>query len=160
MLEVVDADQLPEHWGGTQKDKDGGPYGKVCIGGKIPESYYITKEFMDASKFTSVSVQKGKSLELDYDAKAGNVLSWQFWTEGNDISFGVFRRCSGGTPEEVYPTRRVNSHMVPEYDSVICDVTGTYYLKFDNSYSWVTGKKLSFFAEVLEPDPEIYDTHL
>ena len=25
LLEVIDADQLPEHWGGTQRDPDGNP---------------------------------------------------------------------------------------------------------------------------------------
>ena len=130
------------------------------MGGKIPESYYIINSFVDMSKFTAISVPRGKSVELDYEVPAGNVLSWQFWTEGNDIGFGVYRKAAGGRMEEIQPQSRVNSHMTPEHDSINCAEEGVYCLKFDNSYSWVTGKQLSYFVEILEPDLEVYNTAL
>ena len=55
---------------------------------------------------------------------------WQFISEGNDIGFGVFYRTSegrqkAGDMEEIYPSDRVNCHMVPEEDSIVCDKVGT-----------------------------------
>ncbi len=55
---------------------------------------------------------------------------WQFLTEGNDIGFGVFyREMEGrqraGAMQEVYASERVNSHIVPEQDSLVCERSGT-----------------------------------
>ena len=33
LLEVIDADQLPVHWGGTATDDDGDPYCRSQVGG-------------------------------------------------------------------------------------------------------------------------------
>ncbi len=51
-------------------------------------------------------------------------------SEGNDIGFGVFRRTSderqkAGEMVEVVTSERVNSHMVPEDGSIVCDTPGT-----------------------------------
>ncbi len=55
---------------------------------------------------------------------------WQFMSEGNDIGFGVFRRTAderqkAGEMVEVVTSERVNSHMVPEDGSIVCDTPGT-----------------------------------
>ncbi len=51
-------------------------------------------------------------------------------SEGNDIGFGVFRRTAderqkAGEMVEVVTSERVNSHMVPEDGSIVCDTPGT-----------------------------------
>ena len=54
---------------------------------------------------------------------------WQFQTEGNDIAFGLFRRTrdsrqKAGEMEEIIPSERVNSHMIPEEGSFDCSEPG------------------------------------
>lgn len=160
LLQDIDADQLPVNWGGTKTGEDGNPY-CVNVGGKIPESYRITNTCFDMSKFTATNVPRSNSLQLEYEIKeAGFLINWQFWTDGNDIAFGVSRKGSDGKLEEVRPSARVNSHMVPEHDSITCTQPGTYILKFDNTYSWVTGKQLHYSVEVLEPDNASFSTQL
>ncbi len=61
---------------------------------------------------------------------SGLIFRWQFLTEGCDIGFGVFYKTSderqkASEMEEVYPSERVNSHMVPEDGSITCDKIGT-----------------------------------
>lgn len=55
---------------------------------------------------------------------------WNFWTEGKDIGFGIFRKTSdqkqkAAEMEEVLESKRVNSHMIPENGSFTCDEPGT-----------------------------------
>ena len=83
------------------------------------------------------SVQRDK--KTDFEKTVGDIMflylvydvsRWNFWTEGKDIGFGIFRRTSdqrqkAGDMEEVVASKRVNSHMIPEYGDIKCDVTGT-----------------------------------
>ena len=55
---------------------------------------------------------------------------WQFWTEGQDIGFGIFRRTADGRQkkgemEEIVKSERVNSHIIPEDGTMTCDTPGT-----------------------------------
>jgi len=164
VLERIDASELPVHWGGTRTDPDGDPYckSKICMGGKVPESYNVAKtNFVDMDNFTTGTVGRGSSLQINYDVNVANsILRWQFMTDDNDIGFGVFKktaeeRQNKGDMEEVVPTDRVNSHMVPEDGSVICKEPGTYVIRFDNTYSWVRSKKVQYLLEALPPDVAI-----
>lgn len=49
---------------------------------------------------------------------------WEFKTEDHDIGFGVFYKSPKGSVP-VVETSRVNSHVVAEDGSYICDKTGT-----------------------------------
>ena len=65
-----------------------------------------------------------------YNIDALSNFRWQFISEGNDLGFGVFCRTAdvrqrAGEMVEVYPSQRVNCHMVPEEDSIVCDKVGT-----------------------------------
>ncbi|KAI0234851.1 SEC14-like protein 2 [Lamellibrachia satsuma] len=168
LLEVIDADQLPVHWGGTATDPDGDPYcrSQVCMGGEIPSHHYTNHlENVDISQFTTKSLGRGSSLELEYPVQRQNtVLRWQFFTEDSDLSFSIARQSSTsageGEPqssskaeavEEIVKPCRVNSHLIPESGSLVCTIPATYIIKFDNSYSWLKSKKLSYLIEVLPP---------
>jgi hypothetical protein len=164
LLKDIDADQLPVHWGGTATDPDGDPYcrSKVCIGGTVPEKYYrknMLEENNDLSKFTSVTVQQGSTLQFDYPVTIKNsLLSWNFFTDNNDIAFGIFRRTSSDPNQQtsdmdvIVPSERVNSHVIPEAGRIQCETLGTYVVRFDNHYSWINSKKLFYLIEVVEPD--------
>jgi len=49
----------------------------MCMGGTIPEKYYrknMLEENNDLSKFASVTVQKGATLQLDFPVTVKNSL--------------------------------------------------------------------------------------
>ena len=56
---------------------------------------------------------------------------WNFWTADKDIGFGVYLRGTGEAKQkvedmvEMVANSRVNSHMVPEADSLACEILGT-----------------------------------
>lgn len=164
LLKDIDADQLPVHWGGTATDPDGDPHckSKICLGGTIPEKYYRKKmleENTDLSKYTAVTVQKGSTTQLDFPVTVKNsLLRWNFYTDNNDIGFGVYRRTSTDQKQKItdmeviVPTERVNSHVIPEAGNILCENLGTYVVHFDNAYSWLSGKKLYHLIEVVAPD--------
>ena len=127
---------------------------QICLGGKIPDKYKQSKPDVDLSKFTIQTIGRGSTLQVDTLVDApGYILQlvnpnsvfsysrkivtrvaffrrWQFWTEGQDIGFGVFRRTSAsrqkkGEMEELLKSERVNCHIIPEDGTMTCDAAGT-----------------------------------
>ncbi|GFR58752.1 SEC14-like protein 2 [Elysia marginata] len=154
LLEYIDAEELPAYLGGTKTDPDGNPKCETIInqGGEVPEKYYMnTEDESCCQHMTQVNVARGDQLSIDTQVKEpGSVLRWEFKTDGYDIGFGVFRQ-DGGEKVAVVPVERVNSHMVPEDGSYTCDLPGTYWIVFDNSFSWARGKQLFYAIEVVAP---------
>ncbi|XP_077353926.1 SEC14-like protein 2 [Festucalex cinctus] len=157
----VDAEQLPAAYGGTRTDPDGDPRCRSMInyGGTVPRSYYI-QNAVKVQYDSTASVARGAVLQLDYHVGApGSLLRWQFASDGADIGFGVFRRTAPGGQQkptamlEVVPSQRYNAHLVPEDSGITCPEPGVYVLCFDNSYSVLQSKRLSYTVEVLPPSP-------
>uniref|UniRef100_A0A8C1A8I0 SEC14-like lipid binding 7 n=1 Tax=Cyprinus carpio carpio TaxID=630221 RepID=A0A8C1A8I0_CYPCA len=145
----VDADQLPAVYGGSMTDPDGNPLCKTMLryGGIVPKSYYF------------ITISRGSSYQLDYEVLFPNcVLRWQFASEGSDIGFGLFLKTKGNETkkveamQEILPTERYNSHLVPEDGSYTCEESGIYVVRFDNTYSVLHSKKVSFTVDVLLPE--------
>ncbi|ESO91668.1 hypothetical protein LOTGIDRAFT_163396 [Lottia gigantea] len=159
LLKYIDPDQLPVYWGGTKTDPDGNPKcpSLINLGGDIPSSYFCNV-LNDLDGFTQVDIGRGSSLQLDYEITVKrSVIRYQFKTDGFDLGFGIYRRTrnkrqSAGDMAAVMASERVNSHLVPEDGSFTCKETGTYVVRFDNTYSWTRGKKLFYLIEILEPD--------
>ncbi|CAC5415888.1 SEC14-like protein 2,SEC14-like protein 4,Putative SEC14-like protein 6,SEC14-like protein 3 [Mytilus coruscus] len=159
LYKYIDKDQLPSHWGGTCVDRDGDRKcrSKICPGGVVPKEYY-RKYDLEAENLTSVDVGRGSSLQLDYTVRVPNcIIRWQFSTEGFDIGFGIYRRTKdsrqkAGEMEEIFPSQRVNSHLILEDGSIVCSKAGTYIIRFDNTYSWTRSKTIRYLIEVLEPE--------
>uniref|UniRef100_A0A8B9DKI9 SEC14-like protein 2 n=1 Tax=Anser cygnoides TaxID=8845 RepID=A0A8B9DKI9_ANSCY len=126
LQKYIDPAQIPVEYGGTLTDPDGDP--------KCPS-------------------------KVEYEILVpGCVLRWQFKSEGADVGFGVYlktkvgERQRAGDMTEVLPTQRYNAHMVPEDGSLTCSTPGIYVLRFDNTYSYIHAKKVSYSVEVLLPD--------
>nr|XP_036849336.1 SEC14-like protein 4 [Manis javanica] len=156
----ISSDQLPVEFGGTMTDPDGNPkcLTKINYGGEVPESYYLHNQVRVQHEHT-VAVGRGSSLQVEDEILfPGCVLRWQFASEGADISFGVFfktkigERQRAGEMTEVLPSQRYNAHMVPEAGSLTCHKAGVYVLRFDNTYSLMRAKKVSYTVDVLLPD--------
>uniref|UniRef100_A0A8C5CPV5 SEC14-like protein 2 n=1 Tax=Gadus morhua TaxID=8049 RepID=A0A8C5CPV5_GADMO len=153
----INKDQLPVIYGGSLTDTDGDPRCRTMInyGGPVPKSYYV-RDSLKVTYDTSVSISRGSVFDLEYNITVpGSILRWQFASDGSDIGFGVFLRCQedgDGGQRQVVPSERYNAHLVPEDQSLLCPQPGTYVLRFDNSYSILHSKRVSYNVEVLPPE--------
>ncbi|VDM16780.1 unnamed protein product [Hydatigera taeniaeformis] len=100
LLKLFNPEDLPAHYGGMMRDLDGDPKcsSRICWGGTIPESYYQIQQSLPSSStdvaegaFLLVPVSRG-SKEYFYigEAKFGDTISWEFYTESNDIAFSLW----------------------------------------------------------------------
>ncbi|XP_059532012.1 SEC14-like protein 2 isoform X1 [Myotis daubentonii] len=160
LLKYISADQVPVEYGGTMTDPDGNPKckSKLNWGGDIPKTYYVRDQLKQQYEH-SVQISRASSHQVEYEILfPGCVLRWQFTSEGSDIGFGIFlktkmgERQKAGEMTEVLPNQRYNAHLVPEDGSLTCSTPGIYVLRFDNTYSFIHAKKVSFTVEVLLPD--------
>ncbi|XP_062482073.1 SEC14-like protein 2 isoform X2 [Pezoporus occidentalis] len=156
----IDPEQIPVEYGGTLTDPDGDPKcsSKINYGGDVPQQYYVRDQLAQQYEH-SVVVNRGSSHQVEYEILfPGCVLRWQFRTEGSDVGFGVYLKTKAGERQragamtEVYPNQRYNSHLVPEDGSLTCSTPGIYVLRFDNTYSYLHAKRVSYSVEVLLPD--------
>uniref|UniRef100_A0A8C1UH67 SEC14-like protein 2 n=1 Tax=Cyprinus carpio TaxID=7962 RepID=A0A8C1UH67_CYPCA len=156
----VDADQLPAVYGGSMTDPDGDPLCKTMLryGGVVPKSYYV-RDSIKMKYDQCITISRGSSYQLDYEVLFPNcVLRWQFASEGSDIGFGLFLKTKGNETKKVeamqaiLPSERYNSHLVPEDGSYTCEEPGIYVVRFDNTYSVLHSKKVSFTVDVLLPE--------
>ncbi|XP_068191004.1 SEC14-like protein 2 [Antennarius striatus] len=164
----IDPEQLPVLYGGTLSDPDGDPRCRTMInyGGTVPRSYYI-RDSVKIQYDSSVTISRGSVFQLEYDVTApSSLLRWQFTSDGADIGFGVYRRTKEGGGQkvaemlQVLPSERYNAHLVPEDNGLTCPEPGVYVLCFDNSYSYLQSKKVSYNVEVLPPaDGEMPSLH-
>uniref|UniRef100_A0A8C7UDI3 GOLD domain-containing protein n=1 Tax=Oncorhynchus mykiss TaxID=8022 RepID=A0A8C7UDI3_ONCMY len=56
---------------------------------------------------------------------------------------------------QVLPSERYNAHMVPEDRFLTCPEPGTYVLHFDNTYSLLQLKNISYTVDVVLPDGHV-----
>ncbi|KAI7793634.1 SEC14-like protein 2 [Triplophysa rosa] len=159
----IDADQLPVIYGGSRTDTDGNPYCKTMLnyGGVVPKSYYV-RESIKVQYDQNVTVSRGSFYQLEYEVLFPNcLLRWQFASEGSDIGFGLFLKTKGNDTkkredvQEIIPIQRYNSHLVPEDGSHTCEDAGIYVVRFDNTYSVIHSKKISFTVDVLLPEGQM-----
>ncbi|KAG8455619.1 hypothetical protein GDO86_001718 [Hymenochirus boettgeri] len=160
LQKYISPEELPKCYGGTLTDPDGDPKCKLKInyGGDIPKKYYV-RDQVQQNYENNVTINRGSSQQMDYEILfPGCVLRWQFHCEGADIGFGVYRKTKAGERQkagdmvEVLPNQRYNAHLVPEDGSLTCTDPGIYVLRFDNTYSYIHAKKVSYTVEVLLPD--------
>ncbi|XP_045616077.2 SEC14-like protein 2 [Procambarus clarkii] len=160
LLEDIDADQLPQHWGGTRTDPDGNTKcpSQICLGGEVPKKYYLSLSKSNLSKITdddnlsTITLNKGGKKRLKYDVKQpGSHLKWEFRTEDFDVGFGVSRKVKKGEEEILVPMQRVNSQLVTEEGYLVCTEPGTYVVTFDNEFSYVRSKKILYTVHVEPP---------
>ncbi|XP_075542135.1 SEC14-like protein 2 [Dermacentor variabilis] len=171
LLDDIDADQLPRHWGGTQTDPDGNPRcpSVVIDGGVVPARYYRNangnspSELQDCSDQipaevarANTAVSRQATLEVPVRVEeAGMLLAWEIVCD--DLLFGISYKGTGALPAEnnsaeiiLKPARIKAVAKVPETGSVTCSKAGLYVLHFDNSFSTFTSKKVSYSVRLLE----------
>uniref|UniRef100_A0A670ZPK9 SEC14 like lipid binding 2 n=1 Tax=Pseudonaja textilis TaxID=8673 RepID=A0A670ZPK9_PSETE len=160
LQKYIDPAEIPMMYGGTLTDPDGNPKceSKICLGGDVPPKYYVRNQLKQKYEH-SLMVNRGSSQQLEYEILfPGCILRWQFMSEGSDIGFGVYLKTKTGSHQhagemtEVLSNQRYNAHLVPEDGTLTCSDAGIYVLRFDNTYSYLHAKKISYTVEVLLPD--------
>ncbi|XP_032781292.1 SEC14-like protein 2 [Daphnia magna] len=154
LLEEIEADQLPVHYGGTMTDPDGDPTcpSKFNMGGKVPESYYLSNNAPVAKDYMeTMNVMAGgkKKLKFKIDA-ADSTMSWEFMTEGGDVGFRIYKKDSKDH-DNLIPSSRVDSHLIMEEGHIKCHQPGNYVFEFDNSFSYLRAKKIRYHVVVDPP---------
>jgi hypothetical protein len=88
---------------------------------------------------------------------AGSVVSYSFSTTPGDISFGIAFEAAGGEEEDVLEEHRVPSHIEPISGAFKAPCEGSVCLYWDNSFSWLTPKKLSYSVEVRQVGAKYFE---
>lgn len=141
LLKHIDADQLPEEYGGTCK----------CKGGCVPEATddelkELTHRDASGLKLDEVYVGAGYNHKVVLDGKKGNEFQWSFEVKDNyDVDFSIQMMEAGkDKPVDV----KMNSRCVTNKGSYIA--TGDCSLTFlwDNSFSYFNGKYVKLHASV------------
>ncbi|KDR20081.1 SEC14-like protein 2 isoform X2 [Zootermopsis nevadensis] len=163
LLKLIESDQLPAHFGGTQTDPDGNPRYTTEIhqGGKIPKSYYAKKTDKTSppanDTFTTVVIKKGEKLSLPFIAPVEqSILKWEFRSEDHDIKFGIMCKDVNGIESTAVPLHKVNSHQSDEIGFITCPAPATYTVIFDNTNSYIRNKKLHYAITMVSP-PTVKD---
>ncbi|XP_065302712.1 SEC14-like protein 2 isoform X1 [Dermacentor albipictus] len=156
-----DVERLPAHWGGRLRgpDGDGRCPNLICPGGPVPVEY--RKNWSGTEGTRSCTIGAGCCWSLPVSVKqAGSELRWKFGTASGDLTFSVRFRLpgsvvdGGGTRDVVAAKRLPSSPGAPHSGSLRCHEPGTYELVFDNSFSWLTRKELSYSVQLLPPVAE------
>ena len=175
LLQEADAAEIPVFYGGTATGPDGDPKCEHAIryGGDIPLSIYFQAQgrheriLPDGAELTSLNIPRSRAVRIRLPVlQAGSRIFW-FWetASAHDLGFGLYFQSGdpvdgqeistaveGHDWEMVVPYFRLLTHAVPEWDAHSAQRTGTYVVVFDNSYSWLNSKDISYFLSVEPPD--------
>jgi hypothetical protein len=80
-------------------------------------------------------------------------VSYTFSTSPGDIAFGISFQSVDGQESEVLKEHRVPSEVEPISGAFKAPREGAVCLYWDNSFSWLTPKKLSYSIEVRQVVP-------
>ena len=77
-------------------------------------------------------------------------VSYKFTTKPKDISFGLIFRTFSGDEIVLRKKERLETHIAAAIGTINCpDMDGILYLMWDNSYSWLTSKELTYSIELI-----------
>mmetsp|Transcript_28604 Transcript_28604/g.56206 ORF Transcript_28604/g.56206 Transcript_28604/m.56206 type:complete len:378 (-) Transcript_28604:143-1276(-) len=143
LLQEIDASVLPDYFGGERKECP-----SIKPGGEVPPELF--KDNSDA--YTKWVVPRGQTFSHEIKVtKEGSMLSWDFFTESRNIQFFVTLTKPLEEEEVVVAKEKLESHVSSVQGELVCDFTGIYKLVWDNSFSWLYSKSLSFKVELAEP---------
>lgn len=157
-----DPERLPAHWGGrlVGPDGDGRCTHLVRPGGVVPDEYRRQSAASAGDKRCTVPAGCVWTLEVPV-TRAGSELRWRFNTTNGDVAFAVrYRRGPGcgvkagknGEARDVVALQRLPfSRHEPHNGSFPCHEAGTYEFVFDNSFSWLTSKEVTYNVQLLPP---------
>ncbi|KAK4004697.1 SEC14-like protein 2 [Daphnia magna] len=145
LLKEIDADQLPVYYGGTMTDPDGDPKcsSKLCMGGQVPQSYYLkVMKPIPKSYMTSLTLSGGSKTKLEYKIiQANSMLKWEFMTQEGDIDFGIHYMEKNGERVDLVNNKRNENNFTLEEGEIVCTRPVLYVVEF-NSYNCLRSKEI------------------
>ncbi|ELR15902.1 CRAL/TRIO domain containing protein [Acanthamoeba castellanii str. Neff] len=146
LLEVIDEENLPEEYGGKS----------TCEGGCVPGGGKFCDQKDDGTSYNPLQATVGRKdtfeAKLNID-REGSTLSWEFSTKSHDIGFGVFYSPDGEAKnrETVVGSERFNAHESTVQGHLVAKRAGTYILQWDNTYSYMKSKALTYQIFISPP---------
>eukprot|EP01041_Mallomonas_annulata_P012516 gene12516-26371_t len=99
---------------------------------------------------TNITILREWSLPIPVQLP-GSIVSYSFATEFGDISFGAIFYTTEGTENVILESTRVPSDVEAITGSFKVPRDGTVVFIWDNSFSWLTSKTLSYSIELHQP---------
>jgi len=144
LLERIEADQLPEKYGGTKK-----------VATLIPEKISDDEEgsgnpedLDENDDMVETKLGPGKKLKLEYQVEQPNTqICWSFQTDDREIEFTVYL---GEKEETIVPYQKFEK-LTLQTSSVYCQKPGKYTLCFNNRENRLRSCTLSYMVAVYPP---------
>ncbi|XP_004930377.1 SEC14-like protein 2 isoform X1 [Bombyx mori] len=157
VLNLIDKDQLPVHYGGTMVDENGDPRCSLIVkpGGKVPKCYYSKNTSEKQKNYNKVTIKTGEKHVLDLlCADNDSVLKWEIGVEHHEIKFQIKRRDEEGNEEVVHGPRKIAEGPM---DVGVLSVTGpaTYSVIFDNKNAFLKNKKIFYDILITVPTRDL-----
>ena len=142
LLKYIDADQLPEEYGGTLKIDP-----TLLLAGTDEEIKELLNRDVSGLILQEEYVSAGKSFKVVLAGKAGDEFIWSFVVKDDyDVQFSIEMEIPGSNVDPVklkMPSRTITNK--GSYVAVQdCQLT----FVFDNSYSYFNGKSFKYHASV------------
>lgn len=123
-----------------------------CPGGCLPKAGPFNGITGDGT--VDVHVPRHGSIDVPFIVESDCTLKWEFHTRDYDIGFGLFYEADDGKQSLVIPITRCNAHQQKVSGSFKAPQSGTYILHWDNKYSMMRGKDLSYKLTVEAAMPD------
>ncbi|KAI9561268.1 hypothetical protein GHT06_012224 [Daphnia sinensis] len=147
LLKEIDADQLPVYYGGTMTDPNGDPKcsSKLCMGGQVPQSYYLkVMKPIPKNYMTSLTLSRGSKTKLEYKImQANSMLKCQFMRQEGGIGFGIHYMEKNGERVDLVYNERIEKQLIMEENEIACTRTVLYVVEF-NSYNDLRSKEIRY----------------
>ncbi|CAN7938168.1 unnamed protein product, partial [Ixodes hexagonus] len=152
MRQHFQPEELPKHWGGDMLGQDGDPRctDKVCPGGEVPACLEMGLD----SQSRVISNRDAWELRVPV-LQAQSLLRWSFHVQRGELAFALrYLPPADDNEDEVpkEPLKQPQRFTGLQEGSLCCEKPGTYVLEFDNTFSWLTSKNLTYKVEVQPPD--------
>lgn len=95
-----------------------------------------------------MALHAGKHQELPLSISNRAILRYRFDTKGGDIGFFITFDRFDGNSVVLVESMRHQCHLSPTQGEVVVDGAGTARLVWDNSYSWLSTKTLSYIVQL------------
>lgn len=99
----------------------------------------------------NVTINRSDKLEVEIEVKQrGSTLGWQLSTKANDIGFAV-HHTEGESKKEIVEYKRIDCSSEPTFGSLEDVSAGTYLFLFDNTFSYMRSKNLTYQVTISPP---------
>ena len=137
--------EVQENTDGTSKDEPTLQFNKANVWRKSNESVNLISELQDSTANVLVVARSEMAcVKVDTSDVAAGIF-WEFCTESYDIGFGLSFKQQGRNEEiEVIPISRMECSVDVAAGNHYFTTPGTYFLKFDNTYSMFRSKRVFY----------------